>query len=114
MPNKTFTSQPIMGVNFDEKRTTVDGPAVRVGTFVQLLSDIPGVQGRWAMYVQASGVIGNSNYVTVDLGSITCLASSVEAGASGTTGYFRNGSVAFAASEYGWVYTNKNSIPNPL
>ena len=110
MANKTFTSQPLMGVNFDEKRTTVDGPRVRPGTFVQLLSDTPTLQGRWAMYIQANGAIGNSAAVTVDLSTIACYGSSIAAGASGTTGYFTNGSVAFADSEYGWVYTFRQRI----
>ena len=109
MANKTFTLQGMMGVNFDEKRSTIDGPRVRVGTFVPLLSDIPSIQGKWAMYVQASGIIGNSLYCTVDLTTISDLATSVDGG--GGTAFFRNGSVAFADSEYGWVMCVNTQIP---
>jgi hypothetical protein len=107
--NKTFTTTPLLGVNFDEKRSTVDGPRVRVGTVVPLISDQASVLGKFAMYIQASGVIGNSLYCTIDLTTISCLGTSVDGGTG--TACFRNGSVAFADSEYGWVMCVKTQIP---
>lgn len=109
MANTTFASTPLLGINFDEKRTTVDGPSVAVGTVVQLQSSVPARIGKFAMYIQANGAIANSSYVTVALTSISCLGSSVDAGASGTA-YTRNGSVAFADSEYGWVYIVRTQV----
>lgn len=100
MPNTSYTTSPIAGVALDTKSTD---PLVRVGTVVPVLSDVPYLQGKFAMYIKANGAIGNSSYATVALTSISCLGTSVDAGATGTA-YYRNGSVAFAADEYGWVY----------
>lgn len=101
-----YTSDNKLGVGFDRKTTS---PEHKVGTVVKLLSNFPSVQGKWAMYIKAATVIGNSNYATVALSSISCLATSVDGGA-GTT-YFRNGSVEFAADEYGWLMCVKTAIP---
>lgn len=101
----TFTTTPLAGVAFDIKTTD---PLLRVGTVVALTSDNPSTLGKFAMYVKASGVIGNSNYATVALTSISCLATSVDGGAG--TAYTRNGSVAFADGEYGWVIVTRTSI----
>ena len=101
-----YSSDGKLGVAFDRKTTS---PEHKVGTVIKLLSNYPSVQGKFAMYVKASGVIGNSLYATVALSSISCLATSVDGGA-GTT-YFRNGSVAFADGEYGWLMCVKTAIP---
>ena len=90
----TYTSDNKLGVAFDRKTTAAEH---KVGTVVTLLSNFPSVQGKFAMYVKASGVIGNSTYATVALASISCLATSVDGGSG--TAFFRNGSVAFAADE---------------
>lgn len=102
----TYTSDNKLGVAFDRKTTAAEH---KVGTVVTLLSNFPSVQGKFAMYVKASGVIGNSTYATVALTSISCLATSVDGGAG--TAFFRNGSVAFAADEYGWLMCVKTAIP---
>lgn len=101
-----YTNDSKLGVAFDRKTTS---PEHKVGTVVKLLSNYPTVQGKFAMYVKASGVIGNSTYATVALASISCLATSVDGGAG--TAFFRNGSVAFADGEYGWLLCVKTAIP---
>lgn len=105
MANTNFTSEGLLGANLDQKDTTA---ALRVGTVTKVLSDKPALQGKFAMYVKANGVIGNSNYVTVDLSSISCLASSVDGGTG--TAMCRNGSVAFADGEFGWVFVMRTAI----
>jgi hypothetical protein len=101
-----YSSDGKLGVNFDRKTTD---PEHKVGTVVKLLSNFASVQGKFAMYIKANGVIGNSTYATVALTSVSCLATSVDGGAG--TAYFRNGSVAFAANEYGWLMCVKTAIP---
>ena len=94
---------PLLGCNFSLKTTD---PLVEVGTVVALASDTNLYAiGKFAMYVKANGVVGNSNYCTVALTSVSCLLTSVDGGAG--TAYARNGSVAFADGEYGWVYVTK-------
>lgn len=99
----TKATTPLLGVNFGLKTTD---PLVAVGTLVSLVSDDNVyANGKFAMYVKANGVIGNSSYCTVALTSVSNLASSVDGGAG--TAFARNGSVAFADAEYGWVYVVK-------
>tara|TARA_R110000751_G_scaffold152353_1_gene257505 strand:+ start:5191 stop:5523 length:333 start_codon:yes stop_codon:yes gene_type:complete len=107
MANNTYSSDPLLGTAVTYKSST---PDVRVGTVVKVVSDVPALQGKFAMYVRASGEVGNSSYVTIALGSVSCLATSVNAGAAGTA-LCRNGSVAFDDAEYGWVYVLQ---PNQL
>lgn len=109
MPNANYTSSPLLGINLDSKQTTIDGPLVRVGTIVPVLSDQPGNIAKFAIYVQASTAIGSLNYATVDLTTVATYASSVAAGVAGSA-YVRNGSVAFNASEYGWLYIQRTAI----
>lgn len=98
-----FATTPLMGINFSVKSTD---PYVKVGTVIALGSDDNlYALGKFAMYVKASGIIGNSSYATVALTSISCLASSVDGGAG--TAYYRNGSVAFADGDYGWLFVTK-------
>lgn len=108
MANNTWTSSPIIGVGFDLKETS---PSHTLGTTVPLnYSQAGGVRiGHFAMYVQASGIIANSAYCTVDTSSISCLATSVAVSTS--NGFFRNGSVAFAANDYGWVFCTNIAVP---
>lgn len=109
MANKFYTSSPAIGINFDEKRSTIDGPSFALGTMVPLISTVASGMGHFAMYVQASAVIGNSAYCTVDLSTSSVLATSVASGTS--SGMCRNGSVAFAAMEFGWVFVLKTAFP---
>ena len=102
----TRTSSPVIGIGFDLKTTD---PQFTLGMVVPLSSDVPARIGKFAMYIRASAVIGNSAFATVDLTTISCLATSVDGGAG--TAYFRNGSVAFAANEYGWLFCTKTAIP---
>lgn len=105
----TWTTTPLIGAAGLDVHTT--DPLFAVGTVVQITSDnIPGRIGKFAMYIKASGVIGNSSYCTVDLSTVSCLASSVDSAGTGTVG-FRNGSTAFAANEYGWVFCVQTQIP---
>ena len=83
------TVTPILGVGAGIKDTT---PRLAPGTPVH------GRLGRVMIYVQAPGVIGANSAVTLDTTTISFAASSV------TTGTWTNGSVAFAAGEYGWVF----------
>lgn len=105
MANTNFPSEGLLGAALDQKYTTA---LLRVGTVTKVLSDKAALQGKFAMYVKANGVIGNSSYVTVDLSTLACFASSVEGGAG--TAYCRNGSVAFADGEFGWVYVMRTAI----
>jgi hypothetical protein len=100
MANNTFSSDPVAGAGITTKNET---EFVKLGTVVKVVSDIALVQGKFAMYVQASGIIGNSSYCTIALTSLNCLATSVASDGAGTA-YCRNGSVAFADGEFGWVY----------
>lgn len=105
----TYATTPLIAAGSLEVKTT--DPLFALGTVVQINSDnIPARIGKFAMYIKASGVIGNSSYATVDLSTVSCLASSVDAGASGTA-MFRNGSTAFAANEYGWIFCTRTAIP---
>jgi hypothetical protein len=104
----TYSTSPIIAAGSLEVKTTDQQFAL--GMTVPIVSDnIPSRIGKFAMYIRASGVIGNSSYCTVDLTTVSCLATSVDGGAG--TGYFRNGSTAFAANEYGWVFCVKTAIP---
>lgn len=106
----TYSSTPIIGAGSLEVKTTE--PLFELGTVVQLNSDnIPSRIGKVAMYIRASAVIGNSAYCTVDLTTVSCLASSVDGGAG--TAYFRNGSTAFAANEYGWIFCVRSGAGIP-
>lgn len=104
----TFTSSPLLGVAFDTKTSSTDGPLLRVGTVVPILSDKPNFQAKFAIYIKASGIIGNSLYATIDLTTISCLATSVDGGAG--TAYCRNGSVAFADGDYGWLAIMRTQV----
>lgn len=106
MANSKYATTGLIGVNVDRRTTD---PEFKVGTVVALNSSLPSVQGKFAMYIKASGVLGNSNYATVALTSVSCLATSVDGGAG--TAYFRVGSVAFADGEYGWLLCVKTAIP---
>lgn len=106
MANFAYSSSNKLGVNINRRTTD---PEHKVGEVVQLVSNTPSVQGKLAMYIKASGVIGNSNYATVALSSVSCLATSVDGGAG--TAFFRCGSVAFADAEYGWLLCVKTAIP---
>lgn len=106
MANNTITSTPLLGVSFDMKTTD---PLMAPGTTVPLNSSITGRKGHFAMYIRANGVIGNSSYCTVDLSTTACYATSVASATS--TGFFRNGSTAFADQEYGWVFVTKTALP---
>jgi hypothetical protein len=106
MSNSKYQSAGLLGVNIDRRTTS---PEHALGQVVTLNSSIPSVIGKLAMYIKASGALGNSNYCTVALTSVSCLATSVDGGAG--TAYFRVGSVAFAADEYGWVLCVKTAIP---
>lgn len=107
MANNNYTSSNKIGVNL--MRRTTD-PEHKVGEYVLVLSNLPGNQGKLAMYVKASGAIGNSNYATVNLSTLSCLATSVDSSGLGTV-YFRNTSVAFVDGEYGWLLCVKTAIP---
>lgn len=103
----TYTTTPLAGCSFDMRTTD---PLIAVGTVVPIIStDIPSRIGKFAMYIKASAIILNSSYATVDLTTVSCLATSVDGGAG--TAYFRNGSVAFAANEYGFIFCTKTAIP---
>lgn len=106
MANNTWSSSGIIGIGFDLKSTT---PLYTPGMIVPLNSTVTDRKGTFAMYIKANGVIGNSSYTTVDLTTSECLTTSV-AGATGS-GMFRNGSVAFADAEYGWVFCVYTAIP---
>lgn len=106
MANNTYTSQNKIGVGFHRRTTNQEH---KLGELILLDSTIPGRLGRLGMYVKASGAIAASNYVTVALSSISCLATSVDGGAG--TAYCRNGSVAFVDGEYGWVLVIKTAFP---
>lgn len=100
MADAVICRTPTIGVDFHRRTTTAEHG---LGTQVVITSSVnPGYNGRLAIYVKASGVIANSSYVTVDLSTVSCLATSVDTGATGTALY-RNGSVAFADLEFGWV-----------
>jgi hypothetical protein len=101
-----YQSEGLIGAGIDRK---TDSPEHKLGTVVKVVSNIPGGIGKFAMYIRAATAIANSNYATVALNTVSCLATSVDGGA-GTT-YFRNGSVAFAANEYGWLLCVKTAIP---
>ena len=104
----TYSSSPLIAAGSLEVKTT--DPLFALGTVVPLNSDnVPSRIGKFAMYIRASAVIGNSSYATVDLTTVSCLATSVDGGAG--TAYFRNGSTAFAANEYGWIFCTKTAIP---
>lgn len=97
---------PLAGCAFDTKSTD---PLVKVGTIVSLSSsDNLYALGKFAIYVKANGIIGNSSYGTVAFTSVNVLASSVDGGAG--TAYLRNGSVAFADGEFGWMYVTKTAV----
>lgn len=106
MANFAYSSSNKIGVNINRRTTEAEH---KVGEMVMLVSNTPSVQGKLAMYVKATGIIGNSNYATVAMNTISCLASSVDGGAG--TAYFRCGSVAFADAEYGWLLCVKTAIP---
>lgn len=86
-PLQTIT--PVLGVAPTVKDTSA---VVQPGTVVH------GAGNRVMLYVQAPGVIGANAQVTIDNATISFAASSVAAGT------WTNGSVAFAAAEYGWVF----------
>jgi hypothetical protein len=104
MSNTNYSTSNKIGVNITRRTTD---PEHKLGDVVQLVSTIAGNVGKLAMYVKATGIIGNSNYATVSMGSVA--ASSVDGGAG--TAFFRNGSVAFADGEYGWLLCVKTAIP---
>jgi hypothetical protein len=106
MANNNYATSNKLGVNITRRTTD---PEHKLGDVVQLVSNVPGNIGKLAMYIKASGVIGNSNYATVALSSVSCLATSVDGGAG--TAFFRCGSVAFADGEYGWLLCVKTAIP---
>jgi hypothetical protein len=106
MANNIYASTPTLGVNIYRRTTEAE---LKVGTVVQLNTSLPGVQGKLAMYIKASGALGANNYATVALTSVSCLATSVDGGAG--TAFFRVGSVAFADGEYGWLLCVKTAIP---
>jgi hypothetical protein len=85
------TVTPILGVGATQKDTV---PRMAPGTPVH------GRGGRVMIYVQAPGIVGANSTVTLDTGTISFAAASVASGA------WTNGSVAFAAGEYGWVFKN--------
>jgi len=85
------TVTPILGVSAAIKDTV---PKVAPGTPVH------GRGGRVMIYVQALGVVGANATVTLDTTTISFGATSTLSGA------WTNGSVAFAANEYGWVFKN--------
>ena len=85
------TVTPILGVSAAIKDTA---PKVAPGTPVH------GRLGRVMIYVQAPGIVGANSAVTLDTATISFAATSV------ATGGWTNGSVAFAAGEYGWVFKN--------
>jgi len=106
----TYSTDPLIAAGSLEVKTT--DPLFAVGTVVKINSDnIAARIGKVAMYIKASGVIGNSLYCTVDLTTVSCLATSVDGGSG--TAYFRNGSTAFAANEYGWVFCVKTGAGIP-
>jgi hypothetical protein len=85
------TVTPILGVSAAIKDTV---PKVAPGTPVH------GRLGRVMIYVQAPGIVGANSQVSIDTSTISFAATSVAAG------NWTNGSVAFVAGEYGWVYKN--------
>jgi hypothetical protein len=103
----TYTYSGLIGAGFDLKTSS---PTHKLGTIVPVVSDVAGNQNRYMVYVYSAAVIGNSNYATIDFGTLTCNATSVDGGAG--TAYFRNGSVAFAAGEYGWLLSTTRIVPN--
>lgn len=82
---------PLLGVSPTVKDTVAK---VAPGTVVH------GKGGRVMIYVQAPGVVGANAQVSIDTATISFAASSV------AVGTWTNGSVAFAAAEYGWVFKN--------
>ena len=85
------TVTPIAGVSPTLKDTTA---RVAPGTPVH------GKGGRVMIYVQAPAIIAANGQVTVDTSTTSFAASSVASGS------WTNGSVAFAAAEFGWVFKN--------
>lgn len=82
---------PLLGISPNIKDTSP-----RVAPGVQVL----GVNGKLLMYVQAPAAIGANGSCTIDTTTISFAASSV----AGGTITWTNGSVAFVAAEYGWVF----------
>lgn len=85
------TVTPILGVSPTLKDTVA---RVAPGTPVH------GKGGRVMIYVQAPGVVGANAQVSIDTATISFAATSVAVGS------WTNGSVPFAAAEYGWVFKN--------
>lgn len=106
MANNNYATSNKLGVNITRRTTD---PEHKLGDVVQLVSNLPGNIGKLAMYIRASGAIAANNYATVALTTVSCLATSVDGGAG--TAYFRAGSAAFVADEYGWLLCVKTAIP---
>lgn len=111
MANKVYSSTPLLGVAWDTKDLSATGSTMAVGTVVSLNApSLQGLTGHFAMYVRANGAIGASAFVTIDTSTTAiALASSVTSGTS--SGFARNGSVAFADGDYGWVFITKTALP---
>ena len=107
MVNAVYGQTPLLGCNLEDKTTTAQ---VGVGTIVQAYgTPSAGYQGKWAMYIRALTAIPAGDYVTVDMTTVSMYGTTVTSGTS--SGYFQNGSTAFVAAEYGWVYATKTRIP---
>lgn len=104
MANFQYAVTPLLGVNIKQKDTDAQ---FKVGTVVTVNGN------KLAMYIKASGVIGNSNFVTVDQSTTSFLGSSVDSAGTGTV-QFRCTSVAFAANEFGWVIAVENAAGTNL
>ncbi len=98
MVNPVFSTTPVIGVGFDRKTQTQEH---QLGMIVNLGSTDANQKGRYAMYVHASVAIAANGFVTIDMTTIDCTATSVDGGSG--TALCRNGSVAFTAGDFGWV-----------